>query len=104
MKSFIKEIYGLAEMCDGGVYQLSGQELITIKEGPHDSDEHDEGTKFYIYDFIRFVEYKDIVGITGDVRESEANWFVLFENNTSTTYNSLNEVKNFLKIYQMMRD
>tara|TARA_R110001606_G_scaffold328786_3_gene475960 strand:- start:847 stop:1164 length:318 start_codon:yes stop_codon:yes gene_type:complete len=102
--SFIKEIYGLAETRDGGVYQLSGDELITIKPSSYDSDEHDEGTKFYIYNFIRYFDYNNIVGISGGVRESEANWYVAFENGTGITLNSLNEVKNFLKVYQMIRD
>ena len=105
MKSgFIKEVYGLAETKDGGIYSLSGNELETIKEGPYDSDEHEEGTKFYIYNFIRFINPDELSGISGDVSEEEANWYVLFENGTDMTLNSLNEVKNFLKIYQMIRD
>jgi len=104
MKSFIKEIYGLAETRDGGVYELFGENLETIKEGPYDSDEHDEDTKFFIHDFIRFQNPKDLVGISGDLTEEEANWYVSFENGTSITLNNLNQVKNFLTIYQMMRD
>ena len=100
--SFIKEVYGYVETNDNGQYMLSGDEFSTIRPGHYDSDEHDNDTKFYIYDFLRFVDPQTIIGISED--ETESNWFVKFSNGTNLTLNSLNEVRNFLIVYQMLRD
>ena len=100
--SFIKEVYGYVETNDNGQYMLSGDEFITIRPGRYDSDEHDKNTRFYIYDFLRFVEPKTIIGISED--EEQPSWLVKFSNGTNLTLNSLNEVRNFLIVYQMLRD
>ena len=100
--SFIKEVYGYVETKDNGQYMLSGDKFITIRPGHYDSDEHDTNKRFYIYDFLRFVEPKTIIGISED--ESTTSWRVKFCNGTNLTLNSLNEVRNFLIVYQMLRD
>jgi len=100
--SFIKEVYGYVETEHDGKYMLSGEEFNVIQAGQYDSDEHDEDTKFYIYDFLRFVDPKIIIGISED--ETDSNWFVKFSNGTDLTLNTLNEVRNFLIVYQMLRD
>jgi len=101
--SFIREVYGYVETNDNGQYMLSGDEFITIRPGRYDSDEHNKNTRFYIYDFLRFVEPKTIIGIS-ECGESTTSWRVKFYNGTNLTLNSLNEVRNFLIVYQMLRD
>ncbi len=103
--SVIKGIYGYAQTKDGGEYSLEGVELITIKSGFYDSDEHEDGTKFYVYPFISFSNPDDITSISPNgPHDEEANWFVEFTNGTSHTYYGLENVLNFVKLYQMLRD
>lgn len=100
--SVIKSIYGYFETNDNGAYTLSGDVVETNRLGDMD-EEYDEPTRVQFC--ARFIDPNIITSISPNgPHDEEANWFVEFTNGTSHTYNSLTEVKNFIKLYQMLKD
>ena len=102
----IKEIYGYVQTKDGGVYSLEGEEFIVIKPGEYDSDEHEDETKFSVHPFISYENPDNIISISlpNEPRDIESYWLVEFNNGTSHTYHGLEEVLNFVKLYQMIEE
>lgn len=100
--SVIKSIYGYFETNDNGVYTLSGEVVETNRLGDMD-EEYDEVN--LVQNCVRFIDPEIIVSISPNgPHDEEANWFVEFTNGTSHTYYGLENVLNFVKLYQMLRD
>ena len=82
--------------------KVSGDVVETNRLGDMD-EEYDEPTRVQFC--ARFIDPNIITSISPNgPHDEEANWFVKFTNGTSHTYNSLTEVKNFIKLYQMLKD